>query len=220
LASSVRELFASRSKRIIVATVAIIALLCASAYVFFASLPSQMRSMVTLTSSPFELSVSLGKAQYSLTENMSITFYLRNISNKTITVEIGDLGGVYPNTIVYRVVATAEGVDTTFPVPSGENIFSGLVPFDYTLFLGNGSVLDKFPYGPYSNEAYSITFQPNASLNQTLYIDLAEYTPNRLSLIGRSLQKGTYQITGAFIGSLDYRVDSTWETPPITLTLG
>jgi hypothetical protein len=219
LGHSIRELFASRSRRIIVATVIIIALLCAGAYAYLASLPSQMGPMVTLTSSPFELSMMLDKTQYSLTENMSITFYLRNISNKTITVEIGDLIGAYPNTIVYRVLGSAEGVDTTFPVPSGENIFNGLVPFDYTLWLSNGSVLDEFPYGVHFNEAYSLIFQPNASLNQTLYINLEEYTPNHLSLIGRSLQKGTYQITGAFIGSLDYKVDSTWQTPSISFTI-
>jgi hypothetical protein len=215
---SIGDLFASRSRRTIVATVIIIALLCTGVYAYWKSLSPQKGPKVTLTSRPFELSVSLDKTSYSLADNLTIAFYLRNISNETVTIEESDMYGVY-NSPAFTLSTVSEGVNTSFDI-LGDNPLGMLFPFGYTFSTSNGSIINKFPDGAHFNTAYSLIFQPGASLNQTLNVDLNEFNANYTAPAGHPLQKGTYEVTGALTGSLDYKVDSTWETPSISFTIG
>jgi hypothetical protein len=204
-------------RKTLVATLIIIVALGAGVYAYWRSLPSQTGPRVTLTSTPFELSVMLDKTSYSLADNMTMTFCLRNISNETVTIEESDTYGVF-NSPAFTLSTVSEGVNTSFNLP-GDNPLGVLFPFGYTFSAGNGSIINKFPDGVHFNQAYSIIFQPNASLNQTLNINLNEFNASYTAPTGHPLQKGTYQVTGAFKGSLNYKALYTWETPSITFTL-
>lgn len=212
-----KRLFVTRLRKILVATLVIIVALSVVAYAYWRSLPSPTGPMVTLTSTPFELSVMLDKTSYSLTDNMTMTFCLRNISNETVTIEESDTHGVF-NSPAFTLSTVSEGVNTSFNLP-GDNPLGVLFPFGYTFSAGNGSIINKFPDGVHFNQAYSIIFQPNASLNQTLDINLNEFNASYTAPTGHPLQKGTYQVSGAFKGSLNYEALYTWETPSITFTL-
>jgi hypothetical protein len=205
-------------RKILVATLIIIVALGAGVYAYWRSLPSQIGPMVTLTSPPFELSVMLDKTSYSLADNMTMTFYLRNISNETVTIEESDTYGVF-NSPAFTLSTVSEGVNTSFNLP-GDNPLGVLFPFGYTFSAGNGSIINKFPDGVHFNQAYSIIFQPNASLNQTLNINLNEFNASYTAPTGHPLQKGTYQVTGAFKGYLNYEALYSLETPSISFTIG
>ena len=187
------------------------------AYMRRASLPSPTGPKVTLTSSPLELSMALDKTAYPLDDNMTISFYLRNISNETITATIPDITGVSPNDPAITLATVSEGVNTSFNEP-GEDPFGGLFPFRYTFVASNGTIIYEFPSTGLP-ETYSIVFEPGASLNQTLYVNLTKYSEIRTAPIGHPLQKGAYQVTGAFEAGLNDKGLYTWETPSITFTL-
>jgi len=219
-----KGLLGSRTRRTIVGILVIAMALSVIVYAYWRSLPSQIGPKVTLTSPPFELSFALDKTAYSLDDNMTMTFYLRNISNETITVEIPDVTGVSPNGLVspngpaITLATSFEGVNTSFDKP-GENALAGLFPFRYALVASNGTIIDEFPSAGLP-ETYSIVFKPGASLNQTLYVNLTKYSESNLAPIGHPLQKGAYQVTGAFSAGLNDKGLYTWETPSITFTLG
>lgn len=176
-----------------------------------------MGPSVSITSSPFELSIALDKTAYSLDDNMTTSFYLRNISNETITVEIPDITGVSPNDPAITLATVSEGVNTSFNEP-GEDPFGGLFPFRYTFVASNGTIIYEFPSTGLP-ETYSIVFEPGASLNQTLYVNLSKYSEIRTAPSGHPLQKGSYQVDGAFEAGLIDKGLYTWETPSITFTL-
>jgi hypothetical protein len=204
LGHSIRELFASRSRRIIVATAVIIAMLCAGVYGYLTSLPPPAGPSVTLTSPPLELSMTLDKTQYSFSENMTISFHLRNISNETVTLMRPDmheapLGGV---------ITAAEGVTTYPPL----NLLNGLYHFGIILYSGNGTVILRDVVGPLK-ATYNIILQPNASLNQTEFANFASTMDEN----GRITQRppGPYGISGV-LRATPFELD----TPSITFTLG
>jgi hypothetical protein len=207
---TLKSLLRSQTRRTIVGILVIIAALSAVAYAYWKSLPSTTGPKVTLTSSPFELSMALDKTAYSLDDNMTITFYLRNISNETVTVGKPSMEGG-----VEGVATAAEGVT----VPEYPWLLNRLFHFGYILAEGNGTVIDRNLYGPILGP-YGLVFEPNASLNQTLYVSLATY----LDPYGHSLQKGAYQVSAALYASINSTNQVhglyTWETPSIAFTIG
>jgi hypothetical protein len=207
LGHSVRELFASRSRRILISTVVIIAVLFAGVYGYLMSLPPPAGPSVTLTSPPIQLSMTLDKTRYSFSENMTISFYLRNISNETITLVRPSQWPAEPGTLI----TAAEGV-TILP---HRNLLTALLHFCLTITDMNGTALLQLGKGGFM-ATYDIVLEPDASLNQTLFLN-TKYdlllNPN-----GQQLQPGAYQISAAlyaYQGSVLY----TRETPSIAFTL-
>jgi len=220
LGHSLGGLFASRPRRILVATVLIIAVLCTGAFAYWTSLPSPAGPKVTLTSSPFELSMMLDKTEYSLTNNISITFYLKNLSNETITASLPYAASVSPDDQTFKVVTVGEGVDTSFnqsypTYTAGDDPLLGALPFSFTLINSSGVVVDKIP-GAYAQMVWSIVFGPYASLNQTVTVNLAHYIDSE----GHPLQKEAYTVIGAFEAYLNGGARFTWQTPSIAFTIG
>ena len=220
---TLKDLLGSRTRRTIVGILVIAMALSVIAYAYWRSLPSQMGPMVTLTSPPFELSLALDKTTYSLDDNMTISFYLRNISNETITVTEPDIVVVDPNDPAVTLATVSEGVNTSYNI-SGDNPLGAEFPFSFTLFSSNGTVVDKFPWEGGIATLISIFFQPEASLNQTLYVNLNKYRESYTAPIGHPLLRGTYQIRGtfsAYMGDI-HNLTQTFalETPSITFTLG
>jgi hypothetical protein len=195
-------------RKILFATLVIIVALSVVAYAYWRSLPSQAGPEVTLTSPPFELSLSLDKSAYSPTDKMTIAVYLRNISNETITAQIPYLAGIGPNDPAVTIATVVQGVNTSLNRP-----LDGLCPFTYT-FVSNNATIIKIP-SQGADATYSIVFEPGASLNQTLCINF----PNYNELLTAPLQNGLYQVRGAFEAYLNGIGLYTWETPSITFTL-
>jgi hypothetical protein len=205
-----KGLLGSRTRRTIVGILVIVVALSVVAYAYWRSLPSQAGPEVTLTSPPFELSLSLDKSAYSPTDNMTIAVYLRNISNETITAEIPYIAAISPNGPAMTLATVGQGVSTSL----GGSL-DGLCPLTYTLVANMATVIKIPSQG--ADESYSIIFEPGASLNQTLCINF----PNYNELLAAPLQNGLYQVRVALERvSLNYKDIYTWETPSITFTLG
>jgi hypothetical protein len=189
------------------------------AYWIGVSLPRTAGPSASITSTPISLSIALDKTDYMISDNVSVYFSLRNTSNRTITL-------TWPNWPwrpesnhkgegKFWLTTTAEGVtryDNTL-------LYQGL-QFGYILTDSNGTVIENNPSRYIIiPSTYDIDFEPNASINQTLTIDLAQYFDDSL----HPLQQGTYQISatlhaylnegGNFTGLL------TWETPSIAFAI-
>jgi hypothetical protein len=198
------RLFASRSRRILISTVVILAVLCAGVYGYLMSLPPPAGPSVTLTSPPFQLSMTLDKTRYSFAENMTISFCLRNISNETVTLAIPAMSGADQET----VVTAAEGVT----IPGRQYLLNQLFHFGFTIADRNGTALSICGQGSGIQEGYYLVLEPNASLNQTILVDARYLTYDRN---GQPFQPGAYQITAVL-----YTAQFIWKTPAIALALG
>lgn len=162
--------------------------------------------------------MSLDKTTYELDDNMTMTFYLRNTSNETITVGEPSIKVVSPTDAAIILATKSEGVNTSYNIV-GDNPLGGEFPFSFTLVASNGTVVDKYPGGLSTATTIDIFFEPGASLNQTLYVNLTEYSAIHTSPIGYPLQKGAYQISAAFYGWFNDDGPYTLETPSITFTV-
>jgi hypothetical protein len=209
-----------RSRKTLLLTIAIIAVLCGSVFAYLLSLAPPKGPKVTITSPPIELSESLDKTDYSLTDNMSVSFYLKNISNETITL-------TWPNW-PWRPAHNLEGEGKYWLTTTAEGItmyrdtllYEGL-QFGYVLTASNGTVIEDNPRNyMIIPSSYEIAFEPNASINQTLTIDLAQYRDQ----MHHPIQQGTYQISARLETFLSEAGNSTglltWETPSISFTIG
>jgi hypothetical protein len=195
---------ALRSRKALLLTIVVAATLCGSVLGYLLSLPPPKGPEVTLTSPPLELSMMLDKTHYSFAENMSISFYLRNISNETVTLAMPSMNGAELGTLV----TAAEGVT----IPLGQQLLSGLCHFSFTIAGTNGTTFFEFGLGSGGQTFYSIVLQPDASLNQTILIQ-TKYLDYEQNL--QLFQPGAYQITAIL-----YTAQFKWETPSITFTLG
>ncbi len=218
--NTLKSFFGSRTRRTIVGILVIVVALSAVAYAYWKLLPSTTGPKVTITSSPFELSMALDKTTYSLDDNVSITFYLKNLSNETITAGIPYAASVSPDDPTLKVVTAGQGVNTSFnqsypTYTAGDDPLLGALPFSFTLINSSGVVVDKVP-GAYAQMVWSIVFGPYASLNQTVTVNLAHYIDSE----GHPLQKEAYTVSGAFEGSLSEKGEFRWQTPSIAFTIG
>jgi hypothetical protein len=152
--------------------------------------------------------MSLDKTQYSFSENMTISFYLRNISNETVTLVRPDQWPAPPGS----VITAADGITILPP-----NLLTGLYHFGLILYSSNGTMIERDVAGPL-DAMYDIVLQPNASLNQTVLDNFAGPVQDVNGRITQ-LEPGAYGISGVLRASLsDYELQ-TWETPSITFTL-
>jgi hypothetical protein len=145
--------------------------------------------------------MTLDKTQYSLAENMTITFYLRNISNDTVTLTIPTMEGP-------PLVTAAEGVT----IPGSQYLLNQLDDFGLTIANMNGTALSIMGQGSGVQSDYSLVLEPNASLNQTDLIDTRYLTYNQN---GQFFQPGAYQIAAVL-----FTEQFIWKTPSIAFTLG
>jgi len=192
-----------RSRKILLAIIVAVVIV-ASVFALLFSLPSPKGTKVTVTSFPLEFSVALNKAVYTLNDNISLSFYLRNLSNETVSIWRSSMDGGQD------VTTSSEGVTIEDAPPREIDL---LFHFGYTLLIRNGTVLDQHSGGP-AQAVYALNLEPNASLNQTLSINLATFYDQYLM----RLQKGLYQITGAIWGITNVE-NTTLETPPINFTI-
>jgi hypothetical protein len=150
--------------------------------------------------------MSLDKSSYSLAENMTISFYLRNISNETVTIGKNSMDPG-PG----KVTTASEGV-TIQGAPSRD--LNVLFHFGYKLYSSNGTVINQDLEGQLQ-AGYLLVLESNASLNQTVSINLATYTDQFL----QPLQKASYQITGVLHAGVTNAEQNIWETPSIAFTV-
>jgi hypothetical protein len=151
--------------------------------------------------------MTLDKTRYSLSENMTISFYLRNISNETVTLMMPDQSPAPPGS----VITAAEGV-TILP----ENLLTGLYHFGTILYSSNGTVIENDAVG-WIPATYDIILQPNASLNQTEFDNFAFTVDENGRVTQRAL--GPYEISGVLYASMTGTPPFGWYTPSITFTL-
>jgi hypothetical protein len=212
-----KRLFVTRLRKVLFVALVIIVASALTAYAYWKSLHSTNGPKVTLTSPPFELSFALDKTEYSLKDNMSINFCLRNTSNKTVTLTRPNLPYIIdPNGSVYKLATLAEGV--TIPDFDSGLLYHSMT-FGFILSHDNGTVIENNLGGGQIPQTYDIVFEPNASLNQTLSINLTGYRDP----YDHSIQGGAFRISGGLSaypnGAENLTGLVTWETPSIVFTI-
>jgi hypothetical protein len=187
------SLFGSRSRKIMLLIVILVASLAAGVYSYRVSLPSpkSVGPSVSITSSPIQFSVGLDKTEYASSENLTVYFSLRNISNETVTVtELEwyglDLSSPYSE---FKLKSNAEGVS----IPSeNPHFLNGVFHFYFSWVDDNGTVILDTSQLLLYQSVYDIIFAPNGCLNQTLYISI----PAFLGTGAIPAQTRNFQITG------------------------
>ena len=184
--------------------------LASIAYAYWVSLPlpGAAGPSVSITSPPLQLSMGLDKTEYATTDNLTVYFSLRNISNKTVTVTESSWSnfGLEPRVSSFRLETSAEGVTSSH--------LSNAFHFQFSWVYSNGTVVFDTRNLFRGSEIYDIVLAPDGCLNQTLYISPTEE-------FGRPLQAGALLIRGflshVYIdGSAPPTV--TLETPSIAFT--
>lgn len=204
----------SRSRRALLLAAILVAGLAAGAYTYYVSMrsPITVGPSVSITSPPLQLSIGLDKTKYATTDNLTLDFSLRNISNKTVTVEktFGSTLGTEPSYPVYTLTTSTEGVST----PGGPNSAAGF-QFGFVWVEGNGTVVEKQPQ-LMLQEVYDILLEPNGCLNQTLYISITGF----YGISGQPPQTGAFQIQESLPSAVVDGVGPiTVETPGIAFTI-
>ena len=202
------SLFGSRSRKIMVLTVILVVSLAAGVYSYWVSLPSKpVGPSVSITSAPIQFSIGLDKTEYTSSENLTVHFSLRNISNQTVTVtELSwyalDLTSPYSE---FKLASNSEGV-------SSNSHFH----FYFSWVDDNGTVILDTTHIFLYQDVYDMIFAPYGCLNQTLYISI----PAFLGTGDTPAQARTFQFTGILykilINSTDFDHDIvTIKTPSI-----
>jgi hypothetical protein len=213
-----KRLFVTRLRKILFAILVIIVALSTIVYAYFVSVssPETVGSSVSITSPPLQLSLSLDKMNYQTSDNMTVGFSLRNISNRTVAVTKGSyssvgLGHYDP---VFNLTTTTEGVSTAYS-DELDNRFH----FGFTLFDSNETI-DQEPILVY-DEVYDIHLEPGGTLNQTFKLSLQSL--GELATPGTQVpQKGTFQILASLPNFWINGITAptvTLETPSIAFTI-
>jgi hypothetical protein len=196
-----------------VATLVLIALLCAGAYGYWVSqpLPSATGPSVSITSTPLQFSLALDKTNYATTDNLTLYFSLRNISNRTVTVTLVHSYslGIDSSLPPFRCVTSTEGASTSLNPQDLTHYFH----FHFRFVDGNGTVIyDTTQLGLFES-GYDIHLAPNGQVNQTLYISIPYF-------LSQPITTGTYEIRGILYDVyIDGGASVTIETPSIALAI-
>lgn len=181
------RLFGSRSRRIMLLIVILVVSLAAGVYSYWISLPLSrpVGPSVSIISSPIEFSIALDKTEYMSSENLTVYFSLKNISNQTVTVRQQhwyelDLSSPYS---YMKLTTNAEGVSI-----SPWHRFN----FYFRVADGNGTEILDTSRALLYQDGYDMIFAPYGCWNQTLYISLAGF----LGTDAVPAQARTFQITG------------------------
>ena len=179
-------LLRSRSRRVMLLVGILVVGLASIAYAYWVSLPLSGTGgpSVSITSPPFQLSIGLDKTAYAVTDNLTVLFSLRNISNKTVTVTEPSRSnfGLEPGVSSFRLETSAEGVTSNRPLHSGFHFYFSWVYSNGTVMFDTRSLFRMA-------EITDIVLAPDGCLNQTLYISPTEE-------FGQPLPTGVFQIRG------------------------
>ena len=181
-------------KSILLVSVLLIASFAISVY--FASLPPRTGPQVSITSFPVELSFGLDKTEYASGENITIEFYVRNISNATLRMMKGYRWGANPS-----VVSTESfGASTQ---RTERNVVDHYFHFGLALAYSNGTEILRTVHG-INPTVYDILLEPNGYIRQTVKFGRQwGITP---------LSTGTYELQAIFIAGLNKTSSITLET--------
>ncbi len=181
-------------KSILLVSVLLIASFAMSVY--FAFLPPRTGPQVSITSFPVELSFGLDKTEYVSGENVTIEFYVRNISNATLRMIKGYR---WPNDP--SVVSTESlGASTQ---RTERNVVAHYFHFGLALAYGNGTEILRTVHGIFPT-VYDILLERNGYIRQTVKFGRQwGITP---------LPTGTYKLKAIFIAGLNKTSSITLET--------
>jgi hypothetical protein len=194
--ASVRSLFASRKRGATLASVALIIVLVVGTYAYLKSLPPTAGPRVYIRSSVAEFYLELDKSDYEFGENMTITFYVENTSNKTIEIFKPSISGVAPPHDKYFFTET-------FGV-SGSGLNPYYFHFGYLLEYINGTELVRKWNGELQTP-YDLYVMPGGYIKQTII-----HGP-----LMATLYPGTYRIRAHFGYIKQESVSIDLETPEI-----
>jgi len=198
-----KRLIFSRSRKAALLVAAIVVALVAGVYAYRMLLSQQqIGPRVTITSPPLEFSMELEKAEFAVGENITIKFYLKNISNQTIRVTKFRMVSVEPSD---KILFTEADRAST---PAGvEHLLSVLFHFGFSVTDNNGTEVFRSSHGPMPTQ-YNIVFEPSGYVKQTLI-----WKPEKETLVSiEPLLDGTYQVRGIL-----YSISLNDAWPPITL---
>ncbi len=147
-------------KSILLVSVLLIASFAISVY--FASLPPRTGPQVSVTSFPVELSFGLDKTEYVSGENITIEFYVRNISNATLRMIKGYRWGADPS-----VVSTESFGASTQRTGTGDADVDHYFHFGLAFAYGNGTEILREVHG-INPTVYDILLEPNGYIRQTV----------------------------------------------------
>lgn len=200
---SLRDVFVSHTKKAVFLVAVIVAALVTGVYAYLELFSPRVTPQVTIVSSPLEFSMGLNKTEFQWGENITITFYLGNISNETIKVTWRGRFPIHPS---YNGLTTEADRVT---MADGAYLFH----FGFVITDSNGTEVYKLLGGVFP-AIYDIVFEPNGYIKQTL-VQALYYGGD-----SQPLPKGTYQIRGIL-----YRIGIqglggiTLETPSITFVI-
>lgn len=199
---SLRSLFASRKHTAALISAALIIVLVVGTYAYLKSLPPTGGPRVYVKTSVAEFYLELDKSDYQFGENMTITFYVENTSNKTVEIYKPTLGGFEPSFDKYFSTETY-----------GVSSYSGLNPyyfhFGYLIEYINGTEFARWWRGEFQM-SYSLYIESGGYIKQIII-----YGP----LMGPTLFPGTYRIRAHFEYIKQESVSIDLETPEIIFTV-
>lgn len=198
LVVSFRSLFASRMRRAALVSTALIIVLVVGTYAYLKSLPPTSGPRAYVKTSFAEFYLELDKSEYQFGENMTITFYVNNTSNKTIEILKGSMDDI-PHELEEYFSTEAYGVSS----PTVDlNLF---LHFGFVIEYINGTVFENHLQG-WIQTAYRLSIESGGYLKQTT------------SAFGR-LPSSTYRIKAEFA---NVEHESVWyglETPTLVFTV-
>jgi len=198
-----KRLVFSRSRKVALLVAVIVVGLVAGVFAYRLSLLQQMIGpRVTITSPPLEFSMELEKAEFAVSENITMKFCLKNISNQTIKVTKLHWAPVEPSDKI--LFTESEGINMP---PGYAHLLSILFHFGFSIAYNNGTEVFRFVSGPMPT-LYDIIFEPGGYVKQTLFWEPIKETP----VSSEPLPNGTYQIRAIL-----YRIEVNEVWPPITL---
>ena len=163
--------FASNRRKAVMLVSVLIAASVLSVYAYLSSLTPQGGPRATVVSPPLEFWMELDKTDYAYGENMTITFYLKNISNETITVTKSSIWSFDPmwTDMLYT---EAEGVSSL-----NGGYVNDVFHFRFSVAFANGTEIFKWSTGILA-EAYYLVFEPGGYVKQRfIYLLYYETSP-------------------------------------------
>jgi hypothetical protein len=183
--------------------------LAVGVYAYFKSLSPLEGPRASITSPPVELSIELDKTEYSVGENLTLTFCLTNIGNETIRLKWGYQSPISSSDPYVPTSTEDYGVITSDE--RARFIVSNTFHFAFTFAYDNGTVLLQHLKGVLP-AIYYFDLEPNGYVKQTL-VFIHDYGDQPF------FPEGTFTIRGMLyhVGVADQSV--TLETPSISFTV-
>jgi hypothetical protein len=157
---------------------------------------------VYVKSSVAEFYLELDKSEYLFGENITITFYVNNTSNKTIEIYKGYIDGIDPS--VFDEYFSTE----THGVSDGIGLNPYYFHFGYIIEYINGTEFENHLHGMIT-ATYRLFIEPEGYIKQTM------------AIFGRliPLSPSTYRIVAFFSGVMQESVGIDLGTPEIIFTI-